>query len=171
MNKKFLYLVILLAAIIWQTSIAPVVSNSGPAGDAVLMAVLAWSILDGFYSFIGWAVVAGILYDLAAYSPVGEHVLIFLAVVYFVSFFSRRLSLEFKGVGLALFFTFVIAITLFSHGVINLIAAWDMQTLQGYMKSFSPLSSLALQVVYNELLFFFWLFALRKIKKFFKIET
>ena len=87
MKKKLVYLFILIIAIIIQTSVMPVILNSSTTGDAVLMIVLAWSVLDGFSAFIGWAIVAGILYDLAAYSPIGEHAIIFLAVVYFVSFF------------------------------------------------------------------------------------
>jgi rod shape-determining protein MreD len=171
MKKKFVYLIILLLAIIWQTSISPVVSGGAVMGNTVLMAVLAWSILDGFYAFIGWAVLTGILYDLAAYSTVGEHVLIFLVVIYFVSFFSRYLSLEVKGTGLLLMFAFVIVATLLSRLIISLVAILDIQTIQGYRRSFGPMSSLALQIVYNEFLFFFWFYVLRKIKKFFAIES
>jgi rod shape-determining protein MreD len=169
MKKKFVYSIILLIAIIVQTSVLPVISNQNILGDAVLMAVLAWSVLDGFYAFIGWAIAAGILYDLAAYSPVGEHVLIFLAVVYFVSFFSRRLSLELKGIGLALLFMFVIVAMFISKSVISLITAWEMQTLNDYWTTFGSLRFIAIQIVYNEILFFIWFVLLRKVKKFFEL--
>jgi len=170
MKKKLVYLVILIATIIIQTSVLPVISSANTAGDAVLMAVLAWSVLDGFSAFIGWAIVAGILYDLATYSPVGEHVIIFLAVVYFVSFFSRRLSLELKGMGLVLFFIFIFVATFISSSIVALMTAWDARTLFGYWKMFSSPGSIALQVVHNVILFFLWFFFLKKTKEFFKLE-
>lgn len=169
MKKKFVYIVISLVAIIAQTSIMPAVLQTNAAADVVLTAVLAWSVLDGFFAFISWAIAIGILYDLVTYSPVGVHVLIFLAVVYFVSFFSRRLSLELKGFGLFLFLIFVVVATLVSQGVIALATAWDMQTFHGYWKSFGSLKSVALGIAYNEILFFIWFILLKKIKKFFEI--
>jgi rod shape-determining protein MreD len=170
MKKKIVYVIILLVAVIAQTSILPAVSTTNATGDAVLMAVLAWAVLDGFSAFIGWAVVAGILYDLAAYSPVGEHALIFSVVVYFVSFFSRRLSFEFRTVGIILFFVLVIVATLLSRGISVLIVSLDMQTFNGYWKMLGSPGTIALEMIYNNILFLFWFVLLRKTKKFFGIE-
>lgn len=171
MKKKIVYIIILLVAIMLQTSFLPVVSNAFILGDAVLMLVLAWSVLDGFSAFMGWAVVTGILYDLATYSPVGEHVLIFLVVVYMVSFFSKRLSLDLKGTGLILLFIFVIVATFFSEIIIAFFAVRDMQTFGEYWRKFGGPGSVALKIVYNKILFFIFFLALKKIKKFFKIEA
>lgn len=170
MKKKIIYTFIFLIVIIIQTSILPVVLGLNTTGDIVLMTVLAWSVLDGFSAFIGWAAFAGILYDLVAYSPVGEHVIIFLLVVYFVSFFSRRLSIEFKGIGWALFFMFVVIATFISRSIVALATAWDMQTFHGYWQMFGSLKTIALQIIYNGILFFLLFFLLRKIKEFFKLE-
>jgi len=170
MKKKLVYLFILIIAIIIQTSLMPVILNSNTTGDAVLMIVLAWSVLDGFSAFIGWAIVAGILYDLAAYSPIGEHAIIFLAVVYFVSFFSRRLSIEFKGIGWLLFFMFIVVATFLSKIIIALAMAWDLQTFHGYWQMFGNLKSITLQIIYNGILFFLSFFLLKRVKEFFKLE-
>lgn len=170
MRKKLVYLFILILAIVIQTSFLPIISGSSVAGDVVLMAILAWSIIDGFTAFIGWAIIAGILYDLGAYSPIGEHVIIFLLVVYFVSFFSRRLSIELKETGWLLFFIFVIAATLISKSVIALAGAWDVHTFHGYWHVFGDPKSIIVQIVCNSILFFFLFFLLRKIKEFFKLE-
>ena len=170
MKKKLVYLFILIIAIIIQTSVMPVILNSSTTGDAVLMIVLAWSVLDGFSAFIGWAIVAGILYDLAAYSPIGEHAIIFLAVVYFVSFFSRRLSIEFKGIGWLLFFMFIVVATFLSKIIIALAMAWDLQTFHGYWQMFGNLKSITLQIIYNGILFFLLFFLLKRVKEFFKLE-
>jgi rod shape-determining protein MreD len=168
--KKIVYLLILIIVIIIQTSVLAVVLTPNIAGDIVLMTVLAWSMLDGFIAFIGWAIIAGILYDLAAYSPIGEHVIIFLLVVYFVSFFSRRLSLEVKGVGKMLFFVFVIVATFLSRVIIALMAAWDTQTFYGYWQIFGNPKFIMIQIICNGILFFLLFFLLRKIKEFFKLE-
>lgn len=170
MRKKLVYIFILISAIVIQTSILPVVSGSRVAGDVVLMAILAWSIIDGFFAFVGWAIIAGILYDLSAYSPVGEHSIIFLLVVYFVSFFSRRLSIELRGIGWLLFFIFVIVATLISRSVIALAEVWNNQTFHGYWYIFGDLKSIIIQIICNSILFFVLFFLLKKIKEFFKLE-
>ena len=169
MKKKFIYIIIILVAIILQTSVLPEISNTNTAGDIVLMAILALSVIDGFSAFLGWAITAGILYDLAAYAIIGEHVLIFLLVVYFVSFFSRRFPTDLKGIGLLLFIIFVVIATLVSRGIFALITAWDLQTLQGYWEAFGTFRFIVLSIIYNEILFFIWFIALKKIKKFFDI--
>lgn len=170
MKKKFIYIIIILVAIIVQTSVFPAILNINAAGDAVLMAILACSVIDGFSAFLGWAITAGILYDLAAHATVGEHVIIFLPVVYFVSFFSRRFPTDLKGIGLILFIMFVVVATLFSRGIFALITAWNLQTLQGYWKTFGSFYFITISVIYNEILFFAWFVVLKKIKKFFEIR-
>jgi rod shape-determining protein MreD len=169
MKKRIVYIIILLIAVLAQVSILPAISTTNAVGDAALMAVLAWSVLDGFSSFIGWAILAGIFYDLAAYSPMGEHVLIFSVIVYSGSFFSRRLSFELKAVGLFLFFALVVAATLLSRGIGALIVAADAQTLAGYWKNFGGLGTVVREIIYNEILFSLWFVMLRKTKKFFEI--
>lgn len=148
----------------------PVVSGSKIIGDIVLMLVLAWSIIDGFFAFIGWAVIAGIMYDLAAYSFVGEHVIIFLLVVYFVSFFSRRLSLEVKGIGKILFFVFVIVTTFISRSIIALATAWDNRTFHGYWQTFGDFNFILIQIACNGIFFLILFLFIKKVKEFFKLE-
>jgi rod shape-determining protein MreD len=169
MKKNFIYIIIILVAIILQTSVFPIIFDINSAGDVVLMAILALSVIDGFSAFLGWAITAGILYDLATYATIGEHVLVFLLVVYFVSFFSRRFPTDLKGIGLILFIIFVVIATFISRGIFALVAAWDLQTLQGYGEAFGSFRFIALGVIYNEILFFIWFIALKKIKKFFDI--
>jgi rod shape-determining protein MreD len=171
MRKKLVYTFVFIVSIIAQTSILPVISKVGIAGDAVAMAVLAFSILDGFSAFLGWAIFAGIMYDLASYSLVGTHVFIFLLIVYFVSFFSRRFSVERKIVGLILFFMLVVVSTFLSRGVIALAAAWEVQTLHGYWKTFGNLEFFIFQIICNTIMFSLWFVILKKIKRFFNLEA
>lgn len=168
MKKKLVYIFVILIAIILQTSVFPPVF--GNVGDAVLALVLAGTVLDGFAAFLGWAILIGILYDLAAYSVIGTHVLIFLPIIYFVSFFSRRFSTDLKGIGLFLFIAFVIVATLVSRGVFSFITARELETLHGFWKNFGSLHFIGLSIICNEILFFLWFAVLKKIKKFFEIK-
>lgn len=170
MKKKLIYLLIFIIAIVIQTSILPVILGSNFNGDIVLMLVLALSIIDGFFAFLIWSIILGILYDLASYSVIGEHSLIFLLVVYFVSFFSRRLSLEVKGIGWVLLFMFVIIATFLSKSITALITVWNLQDLHLYWKIFGSLKYIAFQIISNSILFLFLFFLLKKIKEFFKLE-
>lgn len=169
MKKKIIYCLILFCAIVLQTSVLPLLSPAYATGDVLLMLVLAWSVLEGFFAFFGWAIFAGIIYDFASYTTVGVHALIFMLVLYFVSFFSRRFSVEIKGVGLALFVFFVAVATLVSRGIVALSVAWDLQTFNGYLSEFGSFKIISVQIIFNVFLFFFCFFLLKKLKKFFAI--
>lgn len=171
MKKKFVYSIILLVIIIFQISVLPVIEPTEVVPDILLMTILAWSILDGFSAFLSWAIFAGILYDLAAYAPLGVNVLIFLLVAYSVSFFSRRLTVELKGMGILFFAAFVIEATLLFRFIFALSLAWEIQTLHNFWKTFGSFGAIALRIFYNEIAFFILFAAIRKIKKFFDIEN
>lgn len=169
MKKNLVYSFLIILAIILQTSVFSMVFKSYMPGDVVLMLVLAGVVLDGFFGFFWWAIFAGILYDIAAYERVGVHALIFLLLVYFVSFFSRRFTVEFRGVGLMLFFVFVFVGSLISRAVIALAISWDMQNFQRYFEIFGGFGSIFFQTLANVLLFICCLLILRKAKSFFEI--
>lgn len=171
MKKKLVYTFILIVSIIIQTSILPVIAKTGIAGDVVMMTVLVFSILDGFYAFLGWAIFTGILYDFASYSLIGTHVFIFLLIVYFVSFFSRRFSVERKFVRIILFSMLIIVSTLFSRIIIALETVWVTRVFQGFWKTFGNLESFVFQVACNTILFLLWFVILKKIKTFFNLEA
>jgi rod shape-determining protein MreD len=170
MKKKFVYCLLLFGAIVLQTSVLPVISSSYAMGDIVLMLVLVGAIIDGFFSFFSWAIFAGILYDLITYSTVGIHAIIFLFVVYFVSFFSRRFSIELRGVGVLLFALFIVFATLISRLIISFSIAWDSQLPVRYLRDFGNLKIVSIQIACNIFLFLFCFFVFNKVKKFFSIE-
>ncbi|NTW27622.1 MAG: rod shape-determining protein MreD [Candidatus Moranbacteria bacterium] len=170
MKKKIVYCLILFCAIILQTSILPLISPMYATGDILLMFILVGAILDGFFAFFSWAIFAGIVYDLVSYTPVGVHALIFLLVVYFVSFFSRRFSVELRGIGLVLFLIFVIVATLLSRSVIVIMTTWNPQMLSFNWNVFGNFSVISVQIFSNMVLFFLTFIVLRKTKKFFSIE-
>ncbi|EKE25361.1 MAG: hypothetical protein ACD_5C00194G0003 [uncultured bacterium] len=171
MRKKIVYLFIFIAIAIFQLSFLPVVSGKSLAIDAVLMAILAWSVIDGFFAFLSWTIFFGIVYDLLSYSIVGTYALIFLLVLYFVSFFSRRFSMEPHGMGIILFLLFILVATLASNAILAVISAWHSQTFNGFWQSFGSFESTVIGLIFNTFLFFIFFFLIRRIKYFFAITN
>lgn len=169
MKKKIIYILLLLGIILIQSSLLPVLSNF--TGDGVLMAVLSWAILDGFAAFLPWSIFMGVLYDLIFHARVGEHVLVFLFVTYFVSFFSRRIALEFKGIGLLLFIFFVGIATFASHAIDASLNAVDVNTIHGFWKSFGGFEYIFHQFINNIILFSLLFMIIKKSKRFFAIDN
>lgn len=171
MKKKIVYSFLIFLAVILQTSVLPALFRESVPGDVVLMFVLAAMVLDGFFGFLWWAIFAGIVYDLVSYVQVGTHALIFLLVVYFVSFFSRRFSVELKGVGIFLFLFFVVVATFFSKAIVALSIVLDSQNFHQYPNLLlGSFSALIIQTMLNIILFVVCLQGLKKIKTFFDIE-
>lgn len=170
MKKKIIYSLMIFLAIILQTSVLPIVFRSSIPGDLVLMLVLAGVVLDGFFAYFWWAIFAGILYDLATFVQVGTHALVFLLSIYFVSFFSRRFSVEVRGVGILLFALFVASSTIISRAVVSLSLSWEAQEFLKYFEFFGNPSMLLFQIIWNLILFSICFYFLRKVKNFFDIE-
>lgn len=156
---------------ILQLSFLPVLSGKNIAIDAMLMAILAWSVIDGFAAFLSWAVFFGLVYDLLSYSTVGTYALVFLLVVYFVSFFSRRFSMEPHGVGLIFFLLFIFVATFASSTIVSVVSAWNLKTLQGFWQTFGGFWPATIGLFFNTLLFFSFFIIIKKIKVFFSITN
>ncbi|KKQ12238.1 MAG: hypothetical protein US25_C0059G0001 [Candidatus Moranbacteria bacterium GW2011_GWE1_36_7] len=170
MKKKFVYFVILFLAIILQTSALPLILPGKAVGDVVLMLVLAGVVLDGFFGFFWWAIFFGIFYDLAVYQIIGTSSLTFLLLVYFVSFFSRRFSVELKGLGLLFFVGFVVVASIISHIIATLPLVLHEKGFSVLLQSFGSLKIFSLEIFYNLLLFLVCFIILRKAKNFFTID-
>ena len=128
------------------------------------MLVLAFAVLDEFSLVLSWAIIAGIFYDLASYTTLGHHVIIFLFLIYLVSFFSRRLSVEVKGSGILLLLFFVIIATLISKSLFILFLSLSGQVVN-FFQVFGSFKYLIFQIGCNAGLFFVWFSIVRKFKK------
>lgn len=170
MKKKIIYALVIFLSIMVQTSSAAFFSNSNWLVDVVLMLVLAWTLIDGFDLFLPWAIFAGILYDLVAFSPIGLHVIIFSLLAYCVSFFSKRFSTEIKGMGILLVMFFTAAATIGSRAIIFFwefgdgFFANDFSNFWMMVKFFIPV------FFYNLIIFFILYFVIGWIKKFFYLS-
>lgn len=170
MKKKIIYCLLILTSIVIQTSILPMVCQKCTLGDILLAFVLAGAILDGFGNFLGWAIFAGIMYDLASFSPAGVHSLIFLFITYFVSFFSRRFSVEIKGVGMVMFAAFVAAGTIFSRISMAFVNIGKPFSFDDFVKILGSPGELFLRIIVNIFLFIVCFILLKKIKKFYSLD-
>ena len=93
------------------------------------------------------------------------HVLIFLLVVYMVSFFSRRLSVEVKGTGILLFLLFIIIATLISNVLLTAFLILGDGSIKLQPQFLSILKLILFQTGGNAVLFFLWYNLIKKIKK------
>lgn len=166
MKKKIIYLLLLFLVIILQTSFFPLIMPVHVMPDAVLMLILVGAVFDGFQEFFWWAIIAGVIYDLVTYNIIGLHSLVFLLVVYFVSFFSRRFSVELRGVGLALFLFFITVSSFISHFITAAVQFFSNDRSVAYLKSFLMPQAIGVEIICNVFLFFILFVFLRKIKSF-----
>lgn len=170
MRKKIVYLSLFILIAFLQLSFLPVVSGKDIAINAMLMAILAWAVIDGFYAFFNWAIFFGIVYDLLTYSTLGTHALIFMSVVYFVSFFSRRFSMEPHGTGIVLFLLFILVTTLASNGIVALVAVSKLRSLETFWRSLDTMGFNLASLISNTFFFFIFFALIRKTKTFFAIN-
>ena len=168
MKKRIIYFLIIFVALILQVSAVPIFFGQKFFPELVLMLMLAWTIRDGFADFLPWIVVAGILYDLLAYEPIGLHVIIFALSAYMVTFFSRRFSLQIRGVGMILLFAFVFVAMLFSRLFVLTFDFFENKSSLDFLNvvwrqlKFDPWIFFV-----NIALFMFCLWLIRRVKKYF----
>ncbi|NTV41399.1 MAG: hypothetical protein HGA61_03950 [Candidatus Moranbacteria bacterium] len=165
MKKKFIYIGMFFLAILLQMSFLPVVSGEKVFGDVVLMFVLSLAILEGFDSVFFWIIIGGIFYDLVSYATVGQYVVVFSFVVYMVSFFSRRLSVEIKGMGILFLVLFVVVATFVSDLFFLVMPGFSARPLDLFGQAFGGFRFFFLQIFFNAVFFFTWFCIVRKLKK------
>lgn len=170
MKKKIIYSLILLAALILQTSAVPVFFSRGFAPDLVLMLVLAWTIRDGFAGFLPWIIFAGLAYDALAYAPMGTHVLVLTLSAYLVSFFSRLFLVQIRGIGVFLLLIFVFLAMVLSRAALLWVESSSVAGLFGrILESMSGNALMMRELAFNAAFVFFGLWLIKHVKKYFFI--
>ncbi|EKE16431.1 MAG: hypothetical protein ACD_11C00017G0021 [uncultured bacterium] len=167
MKKFFVYFAIMLVSLSIQTSAVPLFFSFGHMPDFVLMLVLAWAIIDGFNLFFWWAVFLGILYDLISFSFVGSYAIIFILLVYGVSFLSKRFRVEMNASGMVVIY-FLVLLSTIGEKIMLIFYNFGIAGIGSEFSNFFPLiKSLTIISMYNFIFFFFWFFVIKKIKKYF----
>ncbi len=82
---RYLSLPILLIAAILQSTVVPEIRIGGGGPDLILMLVLSWTMLADVEEGIVWAMVGGIMQDLAAGLPTGTSALVMVIVAFLVN--------------------------------------------------------------------------------------
>lgn len=77
---RYIGIPILFVAVIIQSTIMPVVQVAGGKPDLVLLIVLSWMMLAGLEEGLFWAIVGGVLQDIATGTPTGTTALALVVV-------------------------------------------------------------------------------------------
>lgn len=164
MKKTIAYFFIIIVSIIIQKSIFPIFGAYFVLPNLVLMLILALSILENFYTFLYKSVFAGMLYDIFLYQQVGIYAIIFPMVVYFVSFFSRRISVDLKITGIFMFGFFIIFVTLMSDFLFFIISYYGMDGLDFFVKIIKNPLLLVYKIFFNSMFFILYYNIIKRIK-------
>jgi len=68
---RYISIPILFAAVIVQSTVMPIVQVAGGKPDLVLLIVLSWMMLAGLEEGLFWAIVGGVIQDIATGTPTG----------------------------------------------------------------------------------------------------
>jgi rod shape-determining protein MreD len=165
-KNKLIYGVVIFFAIIMQKSFLPIIFGENYYFDFVLMLVLAWSVHDGFFEFLPWAIIAGCLYDFFFYFSIGLHAILFSAVVYLVSFFSKRFSSDLRSSGVFLVIFFIVVTTIASNFFDIIVVNESQNVLNNFQEKFLKNYAIFYEIIINGILFAICYLAIRKIKRF-----
>ncbi len=166
MRRFIVYFLVVLLAVILQSNFFSLIFPNQWCGNLVLMLVVVGTLMDGFEPFLGWTILAGVFFDLASFSFLGQSVIIFTLASYGVSFFSKRFAMEIRGSGLLWVVFFVIMSTL---GERILMFWWQFGFTwsdKNFSNFFPWTSGIFCALVFNFLVFFGWLWLLRRLRKY-----
>jgi rod shape-determining protein MreD len=124
---SFLSLPVLLLAVALQTSFVPQVRFWDGAPDLVFLVVLAWSVQAPLEESVTWALVGGILQDLASIAPLGLSSVGLVLLVFAVHYLTRQIH----RVGLITLAGLALAGTLFQQMMV-----WLLFGLWGFRVDF-----------------------------------
>jgi rod shape-determining protein MreD len=140
--------------VVLQKTAMPEIFHLGYLPDLVMMFVLAWTIAYGFENSLWLAIGAGFIYDLLSFVPIGTHVLIFVLIIYFVSFFSRRFAVDLRGTGVLLVLFFILASEIGSHMLLILAVGFENSFWKEFIGSLGNFKQFIFETLANSILFF-----------------
>lgn len=84
----------LLPAAVLQVTLAPRLEVAGAFPNLVLLLVAGWTLVRGAGAGIRWAIAGGLLLDLVAPGPLGEHALALAAAAYATGYLQRSFEAD-----------------------------------------------------------------------------
>lgn len=164
MKRFFLILICVLVLVVFQTSFLAPWFSGYFCPDALLVFLMAGSVIFGFNSVWKTAILSGLLMDLFTYSRIGSHVILFVLAAYAISFISRRLSVSDRGLGLVGALFWIALATWFENWGLVFLENWGNQR---FFISAELLRSFAFSALVNVGFFFLGYKYLKKIKKYY----
>jgi rod shape-determining protein MreD len=163
MKKRLFIFLIIILAVIFQSSIFPLCFSLRNIPDLVLVLLISGVAVLGFRSIWIWIIISGIILDLFSFRTVGINVVSFIIFSYAVSFFSRRLILGEKIGGILVSGIFVVFMTFFNNFWIQsanlnfeLSKIWKTPAFFGW--------DIGFKMILNVILFFIFILLFKKIK-------
>lgn len=160
MEKRIIRTIIIILAVLIQTSFLAVVFPQYAVPSVILALVISWTIISGFQQILFWVILLGFFLDIFSFQAVGTNIIILAIISYFISFFSRRFLVEHKGWG-ALTVVFLVAISTAFYFFINLIMSSPASILTGVF-----LKNVLIQIIINPILLAVIYFPLKKMEEF-----
>lgn len=90
MMQNIIISLILFLSVIAQASFLPNLFASGSIPDIVLVVIIIWIAWADFNSILKWAIIGGLMLDIASFQPIGLNVLAFVTVAFIVNSLSKR---------------------------------------------------------------------------------
>ena len=130
--KPFLFIPLLGALALVQSTLLPLIAILGVQPDLVLLAVMSWTLLRGLVEGLVWAFVGGLWLDLLSGGPFGLSSLVLVLVVFLLSLLEASLFREHIvlvmmiaiGIGLSHGVLYLLLLRLGGYSVATLTALW-----------------------------------------------
>lgn len=119
MFRKVAIFLIILAAVSSQVSIFPNFSLFETVPDIVLVAVIIWTVQEGFEKALPRTILSGIILDMFSFWPIGFNVISFVAVSFLIDFLSRRFLISLRAWRILVMSIFVIIGTVAYYFIIS----------------------------------------------------
>ena len=161
MKKRFLIFLLIILAIIFQTSIFPLFFSRDNIPDFVLALTVSSVAVFGFQSMWIWVIISGFLLDIFSFSKLGTNIFSFIVFSYMVSFFSRRLILGEKSGGIIVGIIFISVITFLN----NLWVKFAEVGFRPGFDNFLPEREIFWRIISNIIIFFVFVLIFKRILK------
>lgn len=164
MKKIFFIFLIILLAVIFQTSILPLCFSARNIPDVVLILTISAVAVFGFQAVWVWAIISGFILDIFSFSKIGINIFSFAIFSYCVSFFSRRTILGEKNGGILIGAVFILIAT-FLHNAWIQISDMNFNLQEAWGAKLVFWDSVGWKIILNLASFFIFILILKKIKR------
>lgn len=163
---------ILFLSTIAQISFLPVFSGSGSVPDVTLVIIMIWIARADFNSVLKWAVLGGLMMDIASFQPVGLNVFSFVTVAFIINSLSKRFL-----VSQFAWKSFILVVMVVAGTVVNQAIIASVTAVSGHAGELSGYASLIfnrnlwVKPLYNLAVFAILYWPLKKFDKVFAYQN